>query len=213
MKHIVTSHTEEKCIKIKRKIFDPILGIQGYQTYSFNISPNDIAEKINEGAKVYIDFDLKKIRFKRKSSITTQAQADDDDMYNLFRDSLEYLKCIDRQQDFLNLLKALVAGFLRDNIAFHLVLDIGKFYGLDDIRTMRYDEISLNFWTTVKCLFKRKGLNFFRGFMGDGLKTLGYEILKPQDCKVNFVVPDRRALNKELGDVNIDFKQPGTKFK
>ena len=36
---------------------------------------------------------------------------------------------LDRQQDFVDLVKAISQGQLRDNIALLLILNIGRFYG------------------------------------------------------------------------------------
>jgi hypothetical protein len=61
---------------------------------------------------------------------------------------------------------------LTENIAFHLLLDIGNFYSKDSINAIRYSNETLEFWLTVQKLVKGKGVNFFRGFKAQGLNTM-----------------------------------------
>ena len=65
-----------------------------------------------------------------------------------------------RLDDFYNLLAAIADGYLEDNIALHLMLDIGQFYSYDSIHSMRYSETSLTFWATVQKKFQRKMCQF-----------------------------------------------------
>ena len=37
-----------------------------------------------------------------------------------------------------------------NNIALHLLLDIGQFYSLTDMRQMKYSNVSINVWLTLK---------------------------------------------------------------
>jgi hypothetical protein len=52
----------------------------------------------------------------------------------------------------------------RENIAFHLLIDIGNFYSKDSINAVRYSNETLEFWLIDQKLLKGKGVNFFRSF-------------------------------------------------
>ena len=90
--------------------------------------------------------------------------------------------------DFYNLLAAIADGYLEDNIALHLMLDIGQFYSYDSIHSMRYSETSLTFWATVQKNFKGKCVNFFRGHKGEGVWDANDGAVSPVDCRINFAV-------------------------
>ena len=94
-----------------------------------------------------------------------------------------------RLDDFYNLLVAIADGYLEDNIALHLILDIGQFYSYDSIHSMRYSETSLTFWATVQKNFKGKCVNFFRGHKGEGVWDANDGAVSPVDCRINFAVP------------------------
>lgn len=55
----------------------------------------------------------------------------------------------DRYQDFLCMLKCISDKTLIDNIALHLLLDVGKFYSKNSIQGLRYSEETIAFWVTV----------------------------------------------------------------
>jgi hypothetical protein len=95
------------------------------------------------------------------------------------------------------MINAIRSGFLQNNIAFHLLLDIGRFYGQTEISQMRYSKATLDFWITIKHLFKGKGLSFFRGYKGCGAEVNSNNCISPQNCRINFVVPSDKILNKE----------------
>jgi hypothetical protein len=56
-------------------------------------------------------------------------------------------------------MKCIRERILTENIAFHLLLDIGNFYSKDSINAVRYSNETLEFWLTVQKLFKGKGVN------------------------------------------------------
>ena len=77
---------------------------------------------------------------------------------------LEKLKTIGRSEDFLHVIESIVLGKLRlENIALHLLLDVGHFLSVGSSSEMRYSQTSIDFWLVVQKLFKSKGLRFFRG--------------------------------------------------
>ena len=52
---------------------------------------------------------------------------------------------INRLEDLQALLKAIGEGILQNDIAFYLMLDIGRFYSLDSISSLRYEHESMGF--------------------------------------------------------------------
>ena len=108
--------------------------------------------------------------------------------------------------DFLSLMKAISKGHLNDNIGFHLYsLDMGRFYGNESVQAMRYNEETMAFWTTIEKLFKGRGINFFRGYKARGLSSDA----KPEDCRINWIVPSDKILKKYRDQIITDVNEPG----
>ena len=91
--------------------------------------------------------------------------------------------------DFVSVLNALSKGYISENISFHLILDIGRFYGNSTVSNMRYSEEPMSFWVTIERLFKGRGINFFRGYKARGIGSN----CKPEDCRINWIVPNDTA--------------------
>ena len=64
------------------------------------------------------------------------------------------LEFMGRADDFGAVLKAIVSGDLLDNIALHLLLDVGTFLKQSTCHRMRYSQTSKDFWLAVSKLFK-----------------------------------------------------------
>ena len=157
-----------------------------------------------------------KIRFKRKHPeevySTTEKQdsyttTDNSDLSELFFEVINVMDQYGRKDDFISMLHAIKDGYLLQNIAFHLLLDVGLFYGLSSISNMRYDKQSLAFWITVHKLFKGRGINFFRGYKAEGITRV--ERITPSDCKINFIVPSDKVLQRESAVYKMDSSHPG----
>ena len=58
----------------------------------------------------------------------TSTVTDDEDVYRLIPSVRDAVKNMGRLEDFIALLQAITNGYLGDNIAFHLLLDVGNFY-------------------------------------------------------------------------------------
>ena len=76
-----------------------------------------------------------------------------------------------RLEDIQGLLTAIGLGILQNDIAFYLMLDIGRFYSLDSISSMRYERESMDFRIIFSKLFKGKGTNFSAWLQGKGFGT------------------------------------------
>ena len=114
-----------------------------------------------------------------------------------------------RLDDFYNLLAAIADGYLEDNIALHLMLEIGQFYSYDSIHSMRYSETSLTFWATVQKIFKGKCVNFFRGHKGEGVRDANDGAISPVDCRINFAVPSDQILAQFTKKYKLEVLNPG----
>ena len=78
---------------------------------------------------------------------------------------IEKFKEIDRQEDFISILEAIVEGRLSmENICLHLLLDIGQKLGTEHSASVRYSKTTIDFWLIVQNLFQGKATRFFRGF-------------------------------------------------
>ena len=195
----------------------------GYRSVHFGITKQELVSKIKDGCIPHIT-DSHKIAFKRKAttdishdiednkpvSRDMECQTDNSCLYCL-EDVIEVIKTIGRDEDFIGLLNGIMSGRLLDNIAFHLLLDVGRFFSLSSINLMRYPKETLNFWVTVKNLFKGKGISFFRGYKGDGARNVSEpnKCISPNDCRVNFIVPCDDILRKESAPFLADAAQPG----
>lgn len=90
---------------------------------------------------------------------------------------IDVLKGMGRTEDFVSVLQSIRDETLNNNIALHLLLDIGQFLRQSTVHSMRYSKISINFWLLVQKLFKRKATRFFRGIKGQGKLKIGNTVL------------------------------------
>ena len=156
----------------------------------------------------------KNILFKRKLKVKTDCcefqtdttiptdkwtQTNFSELYSILPDVINVLKEMQRYDDFVTVMKCIRERILTENIALHLLLDIGNFYSKDSINAVRYSNETLEFWLTVQKLVKGKGVNFFRGFKAQGLNTMNESLssISPLDCRINFSVPSNPTLSKE----------------
>ena len=83
-------------------------------------------------------------------------------LVGLLPDAIEELQKMgpDSTDEFISVVKALSKGYLTENISFHLMLDIGRFYETSSVASMRYNDETMSFWVTIEKLFKGRGINF-----------------------------------------------------
>lgn len=104
-------------------------------------------------------------------------------------------------------MKGIASGkFPIHNIAFRLLLDIAKWYSLDNTTQMQYSSESMKFWKVVYRLFHGKALRFLSGEKSigqviDGSSSKG--LYDPQKSKINFAVPNINSINN-FQSVNIN---------
>ena len=147
--------------------------------------------------KYYVDFETLQIRHKRPIDAVeeenTECRPEEhpemtldkpileenaaDSSCEVFRNALEVIESHGRGDDFKSLLIALADGTLDPtNIALHLLLDIGNVLSKACLTEVRYNKTTLDFWSLVHKLFKRKATRFFRGPMSSELETRAGEM-------------------------------------
>ncbi|CAG2209236.1 unnamed protein product [Mytilus edulis] len=213
--HSIKQHNRSSNFSIRKQVLDEISGHAAYKSHHFPLQISQIAEQINKGIKPNINSENMKITFKRTSSVVNpepkykdeSVQTPEEDIYALLPDVIESLKSMNRLEDFKSTLIAIVNGHLFNNIAFHLLLDVGNFFSQSTIHNTRYSEETILFWLTIQKLFKGKGINFFRGYKGQGLSS--EQSIKPEECKINFAVPSDPVLCKHSAKYTLDAAKPG----
>ena len=71
---------------------------------------------------------------------------------------------------------------MQKNIAFHLILDIGRFYSLDSISCMRYDQEYMEFWITF-CKFSKVRGYIFCEATREGVWDVLVPVSHPKNAK------------------------------
>ena len=224
LEHSLSCHQPNSKFSLRQQIFDEQLGQIAYKSLHFPWTISKLKEHRENGVNLKIDTERRKISFKRKytdvknqscaSSTTSDKSTQtsnkaDDEISKLHKKVKQILKEKGRYEDYISVLKCIADNTLTDNIALHLLLDVGNFYSKKSISCLRYSEETLAFWVTVKKLFKGKGINFFRGFKAQGIEKLEEEQIKPRDCRINFAVPSNPILSKESAKYTIGAGSPG----
>ena len=215
LNHTIACHGTNNNFSIRTKQLCEKTGCLKYKSVHFPILLSEI-EKKRRGNKISIDVQECRISFKRLSGVSdptshvekaiklnyangtqfSETNTDYSNVYKLIPAAIHEMEKMNRLDDFTSLLSVIGTGIMNSNIAFHLILDVARFYSLESIASMRYSEESMDFWLTVFKLFKRKGVNFFRGFKGEGLGGQG-GVISPRDCAINFAVPSDSTLKEE----------------
>ena len=128
-----------------------------------------------------------------------------DEIINIMPSVLNILKKAELKSDFCNLLKGINAGtFPLTNIAFRLVLDVARWYSVDNT--------TLKFWKVLYRLFHGKCLRFMSGVKSVGQVVEGTSqkgLYNPQLTSLNFAVPDIKTINNfEIVDSKIPREIP-----
>ena len=212
------------------------MGCFAYESKHFKVPTKSLADKTKLGCTILIDMDSQKIRVKRpvndnenetmsgelattdssQSDYTDKPASDDTiDMQSilpLLPKVVELMQSVGRNDDFVAVLKAISDKTLSvNNIALHLLLDIGQFLRQNTVYNIRYHQTTLNFWTVFHKLFKGKGIRFFRGLKAGGLMGPRDELgpVKPQECGINFIVPSDNILKREGDLYRTEASKPG----
>lgn len=215
--HTICKHSEENNFSLRQEIMNETTGFLFFKSIHFNVKISKLQQHYRKGFLIHLDIEKKSISFKRKldtneenhtiskrQNETTQVE---NRLNKLMADVFEKMKEIGRFEDFVSIMENIANETLLSNIAFHLLLDIGKFYAQQSISQMRYSQRTLTFWCTVYKLFKGKGINFFRGYKGEGFGEKGD--VNPHDSIINFVVPSNPVLAKEVARFTTDAETPG----
>ena len=185
--HNIQNHSD-KDFKIRRRILNDVSGELLMRSVHFPINISDIKKRLGEGKKCIIDVDHSTIRFKRpKTDCETAFNSKEEEIINVtpienninhpiensgdedtekFKKTLEVIKESGRGDDFISVLDGIISGTLDPkNIAFHLMLDIGNFLSSETIKNVRYNTVTMDFWSVVYKMFRGKATRFFRGSM------------------------------------------------
>ena len=198
LNHCITAHISDNTdlfFTLRERRLCRTTGSYIYQTIRFGAKFSFLRAQMRMKRKVYIDMDRQRVSVKRpadspekESGKNEQSmETENEEAYRVLPDVINKLNEMDRLDDFISVLKHIATGHLDTNIAFHLLLDVGRFYGCNVISDLRYDKITMEYWVTHWRLLKGKGINFHRGSKGEGLGT-GHGI-KPTDCAIDFAVP------------------------
>ena len=150
-------------------------------------------EEKNECGKVIADFEVSgQFEFTEQES-------------KLFKELMKYLPDAVKEisktdsihsQRIVDMFELISDGtFPYANITFLLFEDVISWFKCNDIRQIRYSEVTKRFWNVGYMLFKNKFLEFMRGPQFKGKHVDTGETLSPNDCDINFAVPDSRTLS------------------
>ena len=150
---------------------------------------------------------LKKRRKNRRlSKRTLFTPSEEEDRYDQeFQDLLPNLLKVLRESkqvhDFMSLVRLIATNqFALDNISFALLLDVARFYSLQNTCSMTYPDSTKVFWRVGYKLFHGSFIRFMSGGKSEG-QLIDKEVnnktssgLKPSEASINFAVPDIKSL-------------------
>ncbi|CAC5378055.1 unnamed protein product [Mytilus coruscus] len=204
--------------KLRYKIFDENIGHYAYQTLYFAITVEELRRRSSNGYKCNVNIDSKTMSFERTSKAGNKetidcgnkgTQTNNSPIYQVLPNVIDTLEEMGRLEDFVSLLHCIFNKTITESTALNLILDVGQFYRQSTISNMRYNEESIAFWVTVKKIIQGKGINFFRGYKGEGHLVPADGRLLPIDCRINFAVPSNPILAKETSKYTNDASRPG----
>lgn len=176
---------------MRRQFLNEHNGQLMFRSVHFPIHISDIVKEIESGKQCTVDLDAAKIYFQefpgnintsepdeskpenmQNDTIIEKSKADekectrDDTLQELFGKTNKLFEETGRGDDFKAVLRALSNGTLNpQNIAVHLLLDIGNLLSSSSFKNVRYSDTTLDFWAVVYKMFRGKATRFFRGTM------------------------------------------------
>ena len=148
--HTVNQHETGGKFSLRQRIFDESIGHYAYRSIHFAIDIIKLKENHKKGYISNVNCEEKNISFKRKLKVETDCcefqtdtihtdkwtQTDFSELYSILPDDINVLKEMQRYDDFVTVTKCIRERILTENIAFHLLLDIGNFYSKDSINAL-----------------------------------------------------------------------------
>lgn len=109
--------------------------------------------------------DSNEVSKNKEVSIESPLSQDDhmEQLAKIVPDVVNVLNDLGRSDDFGSVLKAIGNGQIKDNIALHLLLDIGQYLRHDSSKHMRYSKTTIDFWTLVQKIIHGKGMRILEG--------------------------------------------------
>ena len=204
--HSIVCHGD-KCLSIKEKV-KGVNGKSGSIAKHYFIVPNAVK---SEGKTIWISAATSDIKILKRVKCLSDENEDGNNLcndavqdrmgthaLNIF-DILDKIPNSQNQRDNFELFLKLVLkeNFPLDNIAFLLFLDVAKWFSEQNAASMRYYDVTKNFWRLGFRLFHGKFLNFMKGLgnqtlVRDNIDVKGH--LKPENAKLNFAVPCKQNL-------------------
>lgn len=131
-----------------------------------------------------------------------------DEILKLIPTILSKLQKAGHLTEFCNLLRLIAADrFPLQNISFLLLLEVARWYSVDNTTKMFYSDQAMQFWKVFYRLFHGKALRFMMGIKSSG-QILDRSSLRgrfdPQDTDINLAVPDIKTINSfEYSNIDI----------
>ena len=95
-----------------------------------------------------------------------QEESDMQKLEKILPDVVHSLNDMGQADDFSSVLQAIAKGKIQNNIALHLLLDVGQLLRQDTPHSMRYNQTSLDFWTLLMKVVHGKGMRLLEGENG-----------------------------------------------
>ena len=181
MKH--HAENDDNMLSIRQKVLDPKTAAMAWQYVHFGIPLHEVRDLCQKTKHVVIDMTNKTLQYEKSSEESTDLDTvefdemeavvndpnmdpTDEELLQTIRDTYNVIEQQGRGRDFLSVLNAISRRTLSAaNITVQLFLDIGSFLSVERVSCVRYNPLTMNFWSTVYKLFKGKALRFFRGYM------------------------------------------------
>ena len=151
------------------------LTLKNYQTVDFTNkqitfkrsfkSHDDSSKKMKESEHSCDDL-VKKMKGENENNSIKSDTCITDKLGQILPDVMTQLNAMGRSEDFGSILEAIGTGKLCDNIALHLLLDVGRFFRQETAYSMHYRKTTLDFWTLVSKVVHRKGMRLLEGDSG-----------------------------------------------
>jgi len=179
MKHLATYHAKRK-LSVRHRWLDEASGILGYKSLHFDsicglVSTVDFLNSrvtVKKRPQIVCDEEsYKKVKTDMPSDLSlkcgpVQEESDMQKLEKILPDVVHTLNNMGRADDFGSVLQAIANGKIQNNIALHLLLDVGQFLRQDTPQSMRYNQTSLDFWTLMMKVVHGKGMRLLEGENG-----------------------------------------------
>ena len=169
LSHIWNKNIKRRFFGVKVYGLDHESGTYVFTTKHFNVTAKYLATKIDAGCHAFVDFEQSKVRIKRSAQKGVSSEAADgewglsqpkeekeadgsdkdvdldvdiEDIIGIIPSFIKALQTTGRAYDFIPILHAIADHKLDNNIACHLLIDIGNFLRPETVYSARYSEVT-----------------------------------------------------------------------